>query len=252
MVFPSLLKCICKEDYCWAKIKLVHPSTTREVLFGHSQYPQNPTGEKWRDRRNQGRQGQLSEVGSGLDKSDCSQHLTRLTKLLAASRTASQNAGPGDETSSAVQLSGSGQEASPGQLWKIKIRDASSSFSCRWAIPQPRSILSGMHSEKLGWFWSINSEKKQQQQLINFHGAGGPIRNFRFPTGAQEVPSQDPNWDYAHPIEKLHGPHFQVCALETLRMSKVKPLNYAELSHCFTNTEWEPEGLPEEVEGGSH
>ena len=83
--FHQPLKCICKEDYCWAKIKLVHPSTTREVLFGHSQYPQNPTGEKWRDRRNQGRQGQLSEVGSGLDKSDCSQHLTRLTKLLAAS-----------------------------------------------------------------------------------------------------------------------------------------------------------------------
>ena len=31
-------------------------------------------------------------------------------------------------------------------------------------------------------------------------GTGGPIGDFQFPTGAQAVPSQDPNWDYNNPI----------------------------------------------------
>ena len=116
MVFASLFKYICKVDYCWAKIKLVHPSTSREVLLGHSRHPQSPAHGKRRDRRNQGRQGQFWEVGSSLDKSDCSQHLMGLRKLLAANRIARQNVGLGDEASSPVPLSGSGHEASPGQL----------------------------------------------------------------------------------------------------------------------------------------
>ena len=56
-----------------------------------------------RGGRNQGRPGQLSEVGSSLGKSNYSQQLERLTGLLAAGPVASQNAG----------LEG---EVSPGQL----------------------------------------------------------------------------------------------------------------------------------------
>ena len=61
--------------------------------------PQSPTDEKRRGRRNRGRPGQLSEVGSSLGQSNYSQQLTRLTRLLAASRIGSKNTGPRDVVS---------------------------------------------------------------------------------------------------------------------------------------------------------
>ena len=68
-------------------------------MLGHSPYLQGPAGGKWRGKKKQERPGQLSEVGSSLGKNDYSQHLMRLTGLLAASGIASQNAEPGDEVS---------------------------------------------------------------------------------------------------------------------------------------------------------
>ena len=44
------------------------------------------------------------------------------------------------------------------------------------------------------------AERYGDEQLINYHGTGGPIGNFQLPTtGAQAVPPQDPNWDHDHP-----------------------------------------------------
>ena len=56
----------------------------------------------------------------------------------------------------------------------------------------------------------------------HYHGTGCPIGNFQFPTGAQAVMPQDPNWDYENPIGEWHHCHFQACVLEGLRRSKVK------------------------------
>ena len=74
------------------------------------------------------------------------------------------------------------------------------------------------------------AERRGNGKLMNYHGAGVLIGNFLFPTGAQVDPSQDPNWDYDHPIEEGYRRHFQACVLETLRRSKFKPLNCAKLA----------------------
>ena len=42
------------------------------------------------------------------------------------------------------------------------------------------------------------AESYGDEQLINYHGTGGPVGNFQLPPGAQAIPSQDPNWDYDH------------------------------------------------------
>ena len=105
-------------------------------------------------------------------------------------------------------------------------------------FPNQGQYSFGMHSEKLGWFWYINSKKTKtskhkqtiKKQLINHHGTGGTIGNLEFSTRAQVVPSQDSNWDYDRPIKKWYCYHFQTCAVEKLRRSKVKPLNYAKLA----------------------
>ena len=93
--FGSLITPATADDqyvhYCWSKIKLVHPMTTWEVLFGYSPYPQGLVGGKQRGSRNRGRPGQFSEVGSSLSKSDYSQHLVRVKALLVASSIDSQN-----------------------------------------------------------------------------------------------------------------------------------------------------------------
>ena len=76
----------------------------------------------------------------------------------------------------------------------------------------------------------IHKLKEEKKKLINYPGAGGPLGNLQYPTRAQAVPSQDPSWDYDHAVKKWYCHHFQACALETLRRSKVKPLNYVKLA----------------------
>ena len=74
------------------------------------------------------------------------------------------------------------------------------------------------------------AESYGDEQLINYHGTGGPIGNFQFPTGAQAVLPQDPNWDYNGPIGEWYHCHFQAYVLEKLRRSRVKPLHDTKLA----------------------
>ena len=78
------------------------------------------------------------------------------------------------------------------------------------------------------------AEKYGDRQLINYHGTGGPMGNFQFPTGAQAVPPQDPSWDYDNPngngVAAIFWNTGVACILEGLKRSKVKPLSYTELA----------------------
>lgn len=58
----------------------------------------------------------------------------------------------------------------------------------------------------------------------------GMAKGEVYPTGCQAVPRDDPEWDPDDPLVTWKHKHFQMCLLEGLRRSRVKPLNYAKLS----------------------
>ena len=56
------------------------------------------------------------------------------------------------------------------------------------------------------------------------------------PPGAEEVPEQEPHWDYNTVGEILDRDWFLTCLLASIHKAVLKPVNYSKLSEIIQNT----------------